>query len=340
MQHLSRYRIVHGLVINVPLDENIALDRKILLEIMEQQALYESFLDSLAKYAGEVKDKVVTVISDYKDFAAVMYRVVKENAGKVFSQVLLRNFEASDIKKKIEEILDKIGKSDLLKTLIEKIKQITNPLVQLLSSVGITVAAKYLYDKFKTLDPTSENIKKQVLAFVGSYVSEEALKTAGSFVSGGITSLISWFQKAGIAAATIYKTLESTIAKFKDAFAKQDKGEKNAVMLVKEKPEALHEGEFCPQCLAEYILTHKNLTVEAEYKGRQVPLGKPMKGDVKKFKVYVKNKKGNVIKVEFGQPGVKIKKNNPKRRKSFRARHRCHTAKDRTTARYWSCRKW
>jgi hypothetical protein len=111
-----------------------------------------------------------------------------------------------------------------------------------------------------------------------------------------------------------------------------------AVKLNKE--EELHEGEYCPQCLAEYIISHKNIITEAEYKGRTVPLGKPMVGDVKKFKVYVKNKKGNVIKVEFGQKGVKIKKNNPARRKSFRARHKCHTAKDRTTARYWSCRKW
>jgi aryl-phospho-beta-D-glucosidase BglC (GH1 family) len=104
--------------------------------------------------------------------------------------------------------------------------------------------------------------------------------------------------------------------------------------------EELHEGEFCPQCLIEYILEHKDMLLEAEYKGRKVPLGKPMAGDVKKFKVFVKNKKGNIVKVNFGQKGVKIKKNNPKRRKSFRARHKCHTAKDRTTARYWSCRKW
>ena len=53
-----------------------------------------------------------------------------------------------------------------------------------------------------------------------------------------------------------------------------------------------------------------------------------------------KNKKGNVIKINFGQKGVKIKKNNPARRKSFRARHKCDTAKDRTTPRYWSCRAW
>ena len=79
---------------------------------------------------------------------------------------------------------------------------------------------------------------------------------------------------------------------------------------------------------------------EAKYQGREVPLGKRMKGDVKKFKVYVKNKKGNVIKVNFGQKGVKIKKSNPARRKSFRARHNCATAKDRTTPRYWSCKMW
>ena len=80
---------------------------------------------------------------------------------------------------------------------------------------------------------------------------------------------------------------------------------------------------------------------EAEYRGRKVKLGKPMRGDVKKFKVFVKNPKtGNVKKVNFGDPNMRIKKSNPKRRKSFRARHKCSTAKDRTSARYWSCRKW
>ena len=79
---------------------------------------------------------------------------------------------------------------------------------------------------------------------------------------------------------------------------------------------------------------------EAEYRGRKVRLGKPMAGDTKKFKVYVKNPKGNVVKVNFGQKGVKIKKGNPKRRKSFRARHNCDNPGPRTKARYWSCRKW
>ena len=86
---------------------------------------------------------------------------------------------------------------------------------------------------------------------------------------------------------------------------------------------------------------------EAEYRGRKVKLGKPMQGDVKKFKVYVKNPKGNVVKVNFGHGGssvkgkaMSIKKNNPKRRKSFRARHNCDNPGPRHKARYWSCRKW
>lgn len=82
---------------------------------------------------------------------------------------------------------------------------------------------------------------------------------------------------------------------------------------------------------------------EAKYKGREVKLGKPMGGDVKKFKVYVKDPKtGNVKKVEFGDPNMEIRRDNPKARKSFRARHGCGTprASDRTKAAYWSCRMW
>jgi hypothetical protein len=79
---------------------------------------------------------------------------------------------------------------------------------------------------------------------------------------------------------------------------------------------------------------------EAEYQGRKVKLGKPMQGDVKKFKVYVRNPKGNVVKVNFGDPNMRIKKNNAARRRSFRARHNCDNPGPRHKARYWSCRKW
>lgn len=90
-------------------------------------------------------------------------------------------------------------------------------------------------------------------------------------------------------------------------------------------------------------ITAEMKILEAEYQGRKVPLGKPMRnsGGGKKSKVYVRDPKtGNVRKITFGDPNMRIKKSNPERRKSFRARHKCDTAKDRTTARYWSCRMW
>ena len=80
---------------------------------------------------------------------------------------------------------------------------------------------------------------------------------------------------------------------------------------------------------------------EAKYQGREVPLNKPMRGDVKKSKVYVKDPStGNVKKVNFGDPNMKIKKSNPARRRSFRARHNCDNPGPRTKARFWSCRAW
>jgi len=100
-----------------------------------------------------------------------------------------------------------------------------------------------------------------------------------------------------------------------------------------------------------YLGFPENELWEAEYRGRKVPLNKPMRGDVKKFKVYVKDpKSGNIKKVNFGHGGtsakklgqktMRIKKYIPSRRKSFRARHNCANPGPKTKARYWSCRAW
>ena len=109
----------------------------------------------------------------------------------------------------------------------------------------------------------------------------------------------------------------------------------NSIALVEADEVALELLEHCG-CSFEEDLD------EAEYQGREVKLNKPMRGDQKNYKVYVKNPKtGNVKKVNFGDPNMRIKKSNPKRRKSFRARHRCDTNPGpKTKARYWSCRKW
>jgi hypothetical protein len=79
---------------------------------------------------------------------------------------------------------------------------------------------------------------------------------------------------------------------------------------------------------------------EAEYQGRKVQLGKPMAGDVAKSKVYVRKPNGKVVKVNFGDKNMRIKKSNPARRKSFRARHNCDNPGPRWKARFWSCRAW
>jgi hypothetical protein len=83
-------------------------------------------------------------------------------------------------------------------------------------------------------------------------------------------------------------------------------------------------------------------SVASEYQGRKVTLNKPFRtaDGPKKFSVYVKNEKGNVVKVNFGDPNMKIKKNIPERRRSFRARHNCDNPGPKWKARYWSCKAW
>jgi len=114
-------------------------------------------------------------------------------------------------------------------------------------------------------------------------------------------------------------------------------------------------GNACGACLFEQLQEAScgcpDLMGEAEYQGKKVTLNKPTRGDVKKFKVYVKDPStGNIKKVNFGHGGssakakgektMKIRKNNPKARKSFRARHNCDNPGPKTKARYWSCKKW
>ena len=82
------------------------------------------------------------------------------------------------------------------------------------------------------------------------------------------------------------------------------------------------------------------VTEKAEYDGRPVDLNNPTKGDRKKYKVYVKNEKGNVVKIEFGDPNMEIKRDDPGRRASFRARHNCDSPGPKYKARYWSCKFW
>jgi len=90
------------------------------------------------------------------------------------------------------------------------------------------------------------------------------------------------------------------------------------------------------------ILCEGEILEEVEYQGKKVTLGKPTRdtGGNKKFKVYVKNDKGNIVCVRFGDPDMEIKRDDPKRRKAYRARHNCEDPGPRWKANYWSCKQW
>jgi len=95
--------------------------------------------------------------------------------------------------------------------------------------------------------------------------------------------------------------------------------------------------QICEDCYIDLVVE------EAEYKGRKVKLNDPMRTSEhpgKKFKVYVKNDKGNVVVVRFGDPNLEIKRDDPKRRASFRARHGCDNPGPKWKAKYWSCYQW
>lgn len=100
--------------------------------------------------------------------------------------------------------------------------------------------------------------------------------------------------------------------------------------------------EFVWEIEAKEIYDEDGKVIAAEKNGKKVTLNKPFRtpDGPKKFSVYVKNEKGNVVKVNFGDPNMKIKKNIPERRRSFRARHNCDNPGPKWKARYWSCKAW
>ena len=162
MASLSRHHIKYVLGIEVSLNEQISISEEQAVLVIEAQLLYENFLDSIKKFAGDIKTGIVKGFSDFKDFASTLYRVISDGISDQFSNSLLRTFVKSDIKKTIDTILEKIGQKDLLTSLLTKIKNIQNPIGKLISTIGFTTVAKFFYDKFKDLDLSSDNIKNQI----------------------------------------------------------------------------------------------------------------------------------------------------------------------------------
>ena len=101
-----------------------------------------------------------------------------------------------------------------------------------------------------------------------------------------------------------------------------------------------HRAEEIDQICEECNIYDDLIQEQAEYQGKKVTLNDPVRGGSKKFYVYTKNDKGNVVKVSFGDPNMEIKRDDPERRKNFRARHGCDNPGPKWKARYWSCWQW
>lgn len=178
---------------------------------------------------------------------------------------------------------------------------------------------------YKIIEDFMNNNKPEVLDFVAAGASGSRLSIYKRFAKDLAKKFPEYKPR------TVYNSLNKEkiprkIAIVKESWLEQNKDkqvQKENTMTVKD------------------ILEEASLN-EAEYQGRKVTLNKPFRtpDGPKKFSVYVKNKKGNVVKVNFGDPNMEIKKDNPERRKSFRARHKCDEKKDKTTAGYCSCKKW
>jgi hypothetical protein len=183
-------------------------------------------------------------------------------------------------------------------------------------------------------------------------VSKETPKVASSYSKKDKKAMTSQKRRAEKKEPKVGKGNKPTMTKFDESMEKRtiiqiseeqferlfEYNEDTTVLIYEDEDGSVENTNF------EY---NGGLLNEAEYQGRKVQLGKIMQGDIKKFKVYVKNDKGKVVKVNFGFGGksakgkrMVIKKNNPARRKSFRARHNCENPGPRWKPRYWACRTW
>ena len=214
------------------------------------------------------------------------------------------------------------------------------------------------YDEFQNYDKDYSKMRND--EDMGSDADEIRLKTAST-----LDAQEGPVDEAGCSSSRLKELagLPETTIKDRDAYDASEQGDKKKITLPKapwekdEKDEEVKEADPADDMMGDLEMggdddmdAHLAMD-EAEYQGRKVKLNKPMAGDVKKSKVYVKDPKtGNVKKVNFGHGGtsakkagqktMKIKKNNPARRKSFRARHNCDNPGPKTKARYWSCRAW
>ena len=232
-----------------------------------------------------------------------------------------------------EDLLIETGVVDLLEDGV--VLEADEDTLKLLEEYGIT----FEEDWSKYDEPTINRIKKGITKPVDKTdynVPTFMRKAAGEQPKTGFDKRKVSLIKQGILKANEEEVEESGLQAY---LGKKKYGEEGMKALQKAGREGASK-EKMAKIRAQHDKLDEVEMDEAKYQGREVPLGKPMAGDVKKSKVYVKKPNGKVVKVNFGDKKMKIKKSNPKRRKSFRARHNCKNPGPRWKARYWSCRAW
>ena len=293
--------------------ENLRVNvtKKVSMEVLDKDADAGDYIDDFAKsdapqFKGKSKEK-------RKDMAVAAYLSKKDEAVSPAQQAAIaiskkergeKPKKEAVISEKIEGLVNKAEKSGMPYSILKKV-----------------------YDRgmaaYKTGHRPGTTAQQWAFARVNSFVT----KSSGTW---GKADKDLAKQVRGESVET--ESLWDNIRKKKARIAKgsgekmRSKGDKGAPTpnQIKRASEDLNEwGE---------------VTEKDDKSGKE--LNNPTRGDVKKYKVYVRNKKGNVVKVEFGDPNMSIKRDDPARRKAFRARHNCDQKKDKTTAGYWSCKFW
>ena len=289
----------------------INVDKKVSMEVLDKDADAGDYIDDFAKsdapqFKGKSKEK-------RKDMAVAAYLSKKDEAVSPAQQAAIaiskkergeKPRKEAVISEKIEGLANKAEKSGMPYSILKKV-----------------------YDRgmaaWKTGHRPGTTPQQWAFARVNSFVT----KSSGTWGKADAD-----LAKQVRGESVVGESLWDNIRKKKARIAKgsgekmRSKGDKGAPTpnQIKRASEDLNEwGE---------------VTEKDDKSGKE--LNNPTKGDVKKYKVYVRNDKGNVVKVEFGDPNMEIKRDDPARRKAFRARHNCDTKKDKTTAGYWSCKFW
>jgi len=265
--------------------------------------------------------------------------------GKVYSNPVAKSF----IKEDEEEVVDEYDvenyeeTADFKEFLESYMKSERAELRELkFKSAGVKELLTTIFNNKNLLPKLGFKTFKEVLEFIkfGDQEEQAELETKLKKLGVQVPVFESNLKEMNLASAGVKEVLKQLYSDKKLVQYLGFKDFKGAVYFIKNGMWSDFEE------LRDDIAKYKKQLGEAEYQGRKVKLGKIMQGDVKKFKVYVKNDKGNVVKVNFGQGGdakggtMRIRKNNPEARASFRARHNCDSPGPRWKARYWSCKKW